>query len=623
MVAPSVGQLRMEGIEDSGQTAHSRIKAPTIARPSVTHLGGVGEGVETSVQHLLANLARRRRMISTVVVCGTVLLALAASLISPVYTAFAQIGVILPTGPTAGSAWGDQRASQVIIDTHMVMLKSRDFLREVLVSMDAGAQAASARELDLRLEQFERRLTISQSLSSGVISVAYASKSPEQAAEIANRVVTLYRVQLRKREADALRAELDQLGYRIQDIDRAGKATRAQIQAHLLELSTAVPASPGDSKEQLGRLEMEARANAQLQVDLLRRHVEIRQRLEAPPQQIWIVSLAAVPVTPSSLPRWVLIIPAGMLLLIGSCFWAIASEQLDQRLRSASDVTTGLSVPCLGLVPRAPCSPFWRPGRCLDEHLFTPHAESIRSVAAGLGATECSHPAHIVFLSACEEGEGLTRLAVSVAHYTASIGRRVLLVDLDARTPGVLHELTLEAAHDVVDLVLNDAAPETVVRRHPVLAFDYLPMKAGRVDPLSLVASGKLNAALQAFRASYDLVFIAGPSALRPEAPLLAAMSDQVLFIVKWGSTRREVAQKAVRLLWDRNPVRHDPRDFMAAVVTDVPTKAHARELFGDADGATVTRGHLLRVCGNGRSLLKSALKRFRSGSPYTDQRGQ
>jgi polysaccharide biosynthesis transport protein len=620
MVAPSVGQLRMERVEGSGQTSHSRIKAPTVAQPSTTHLG---EGAETSVQHLLAIVARRRGMIATVVVCGTVLAAVAASLISPVYTAYAQIGVILPTGPTAGSAWGDQRASQMIVDTHMVMLKSRDFLRKVLVSLEEGAHAVPGRELDLRLEDFERRLTISQSLSSGVISVAYTSKSPEQAAEVANRIAALYRLLLLKREADSLRADLDQLAYRIADIDRAGKATRAEIQARLLESSKAVPAGPGGSKEQLGPLEMEARANAQVHVDLLRRHVEIRRRLEATPQQIWIVSLAAVPVTPSSLPRWVLVVPAGVLLLIGSCFWAIASEQLDQRLRSASDVTAALAVPCLGLVPRAPLSPFWRPRRYLDEQLFTPHAESIRSIAAGLGATECSDAAQIIFLSSCEQGEGLTRLAVSVAHYTASIGRRVLLVDLDARTPGVLRELRLEAAQDVVDLVLNDATPETVVCRHPVLAFDYVPMKAGRIDPLSLIASGKLNAALQAFRARYELVFIAGPSALRPEAPLLAAMSDQVLFFVKWGTTRLEVAQKAVRFLCDRNSARHDPRDFMAAVVTDVPTKAHAHELFGDANGAILTRGNRLRVYGDGGSLLKSALKRFQSRRACAGQLGQ
>jgi uncharacterized protein involved in exopolysaccharide biosynthesis len=172
-------------------------------------------------------------MIATVVVCGTVLLVLAAWWISPVYMAFAQVGVISPTVHTAGSTWGDQRASQMIVDTHMVMLKSRDFLREVLVSLDEGAHVAPGRELDLRLEKFERRLTISQSLASGVISVAYTSKSPEEAANVANQIVTLYRVQLRKREAESLQAELDQLRHRIADIDRAGRAS-VHNQARLL-----------------------------------------------------------------------------------------------------------------------------------------------------------------------------------------------------------------------------------------------------------------------------------------------------------------------------------------------------------------------------------------------------
>jgi Mrp family chromosome partitioning ATPase len=279
---------------------------------------------------------------------------------------------------------------------------------------------------------------------------------------------------------------------------------------------------------------------------------------------------------------------------------------------------------CLGdtlrrRVPRPPIRS-WR--QHLEEQPFTPYAESIRSIAAGLGVTAPSHSAQIALLSCCEPGEDLTRLAVSVAHYTASIGRRVLLVDLDVRTPGVLRELRLEAAKDVVDLVLNDAAPEVVVRRHPVLAFDYLPMKAGRIDPLSLIASGKLRAALHAFRASYDLVIITGPPVLRPEAPLLAAMSDKVLLVVKW-TTRREVAQNAVRALCDRNPDRHDPADFMAAVVTEVPTKAHAHDLLGHAVDIILPRGHRLLTLCDGSSRLKAALKRFGSGGSCTDQKGQ
>jgi capsular polysaccharide biosynthesis protein len=571
MAGPPVGQQWIECVDGCGETAHSRVDGSSISRSFATRFDGSGEGQGVSVLHLLAILIRRRRTIAAVVVCGTALLVLAGWLISPAYTAFAQIGVISPTARTTGSTWPDQRASQVLVDTHMVMLRSRDFLRNVIVSLDEGAHAKSPREVDLRLEQFERHLTISQSLSSGVISVAYTSKDPEEAAKVANEIVTLYSAQLTKRESASLQTELDQLGRRIADIDRAGSVIRAQIQARLLGSLKPSPTSPDDTKEQLGKLEMEGRTNAQIQVDLLRRQAEIRQRLEASPQQVWIVSLATAPVTPSSLPRWLLIIPGATVLLIGSCFWVIASEQLDNRLRTARDVDEALSMSCIGMVPRLPPV---RPGRSsasLEEEPFAPYAESIRSIAAALGVSEPSRPSQTVLLSCCEPTEGIARLAVSLAHCAASIGRRVLLVDLDTRTPGLLNELRMESAHDL-DLVLDDAPLQEVVRRHPVLAFDCLPMKAGQIDPLRLIASGKLHAALRAFRADYDLVIISGPAALQPEAPLLAAMVDKVLFVLRWGTTWRDTAQNAVRILCEGNPVRRDPPDFMAAVLTEVPT---------------------------------------------------
>jgi Mrp family chromosome partitioning ATPase len=164
----------------------------------------------------------------------------------------------------------------------------------------------------------------------------------------------------------------------------------------------------------------------------------------------------------------------------------------------------------------------------------------------------------------------MARLAVSLAHCAASIGRRVLLVDLDTRTPGLLPELRMESAHDL-DLVSNDAPLQAIVRRHPVLAFDCIPMKSGQIDPLRLIASGKLHAALHTFRDDYDLVIISGPTAAQPEAPLLAAMVDKVVFVLKWGTTWRETAQNAVRALCEGTPVRRDPSDFMAAVLTEVP----------------------------------------------------
>jgi succinoglycan biosynthesis transport protein ExoP len=67
------------------------------------------------------------------------------------------------------------------------------------------------------------------------------------------------------------------------------------------------------------------------------------------------------------------------------------------------------------------------------------------------------------------------------------------------------------------------------------------------------------------------------------EARILASMVDHVLFAVKWGSTRREVAQNALRLLQSSSVQDSGLQGIVSAVVTQVDLKRHARYRYGDA----------------------------------------
>ena len=51
---------------------------------------------------------------------------------------------------------------------------------------------------------------------------------------------------------------------------------------------------------------------------------------------------------------------------------------------------------------------------------------------------------------------------------------------------------------------------------------------------------------------------------------------------VKWGSTRREVAQNALSLLRDAGCLDKDRSDLATAIVTQVDLKRHARYRYGD-----------------------------------------
>jgi polysaccharide biosynthesis transport protein len=621
MVAPNVRQHKAEIIENAAERIKRRSHVPTKAPPVVSHLSQdyVDKGgLENSFRQHIAILTRRRGMIATIVLSGTLLVALAAWWISPNYTALAQIDVGLPP-QTNDAAWGTPRANQVIVDTHLVMLKSRDFLREVFVKSreapDADPLADAGRDLDLQVEEFAKQVSVSQSLSSSVISIRYTSKSAHDAADVANQIVTLYRVRLRKRVAESLHAELDRLTNRIAEIDRLGSAIR--VRRH--DDSSRNPGPAGaDSEDRLGELEQAARTNTRLLADLHRRQMDTRRRLEAIHSDVAIVSHASVPVAPSSLHPMLLIVPGVVLLFIASCFWAIFIEQLDEGMRSTGDITAALSIPCVGLLPRVHHFGFAGPHKYLERQPFTPYAEAIRSIAAALNLVAPSRSSEVIALSSSEPGEGKTTLAVSIAQYAASIGRRVLLVDLDVRTPGVLRELKLHADRSVVDLVRDDIAPEVLVQRHPALAFDYLPMQPDAIDPLSLIASEKLHAAFGAFRTNYELVVVDGPSALGPsDAGLLAALADRVLFVVKWAATRKGVAQNAVRVLRMHNPGGPAPADLISAVVSQVPLKAHAQYRFGDAVEVITKHGYRLLPRSHRRSPSRAFLASLQRGGTW------
>jgi hypothetical protein len=84
-------------------------------------------------------------------------------------------------------------------------------------------------------------------------------------------------------------------------------------------------------------------------------------------------------------------------------------------------------------------------------------------------------------------------------------------------------------------------------------------------------------------REDYDSVIIDGPAVFEgSEARLLASMADKVVFVVKWGSTRRDLARNALDLLRDSTGDDQEFADRPVAIVTQVDLKKHARYRYGD-----------------------------------------
>jgi succinoglycan biosynthesis transport protein ExoP len=591
------------------------------------------------LSQVAAILRRRSALILTIAGIGTMLAAVVGLLIPPKYTAMAQL-VIDPPAVNAERAPGVSAIDESI-DTHVTLLSSRDHLQRVIKSLwqDPEFRSAARNTVDLEptpgaspgaqrpaaldqpngstvtetiglselkrrlnvwleefhwsgrvavpsLEQFERNTKVIQERRSRVISVGYTSASPEKAAAFANRIVQLYVDDLtEQKQADAIR-ELARLDERIAEakyeMERAGAAVQKAIQqkpSSDQNASSEERAADGQLRELL----LHAGSSAQHYDRLLQSRKELRAKQETGSSGVGNVLLTGVPKRPSSHNPILFILPAFIVFAIGGSWLAVILERLDRGLRSQQEAADALGISCVGLVPQLLPEHAIRPDQHLLTEPFSAYSEAIRSVVGTLGLSGSTRSSKVVLISSSVSGEGKSTLALSIAAYIGALGRRVLLVDLDLRRDSRLGWLDHTTARQLVDLPLQNRPPAELIRHIAGAGIDYLPTTGCRRHPLALFASEEMPGLVRQFRERYDCVIIDGPPVFgAAEARLLPSIADKLLMVVKWGSTRREVAQNAMSMLYDSGCLNKDCSDRAAAIVTQVDLKKHARYRYGD-----------------------------------------
>jgi polysaccharide biosynthesis transport protein len=580
---------------------------------------------------LINLLHRRSRLILTIALGGTMLVFAAGLLMPPKYTAKALIAIDpQASGPQATAPSRDES----VIETHIAILLSRDHLQRVLgnlldnpdfqtapptvhrieteVSPDraprrttaarwlpglselahrlknwVGRSSNSGNETTLNFDELERRLNITQQGRSHIIAVRYTSTDPDTAATVANRITELYVEGKSEQKRAYTSAELAGLDSRIAELKIELERSIAAVQAFMRQRTDAAkPASEArEAGQHLQELEREAVVKGKLYYTLLRRQQEIRDQQETFAPDARILSLAATPDRPSSPNPLLFIFPALIVFLICGSLLAFILERLDHGLRSEREIDEALGVPCIGLVPHV--AEMDRP-RLLHQYLltnpFTAYAEAFRSIAATMQLASKLRQPKVVLITSSLPGEGKTTLAVSLSVCIALLQQRVLLIDLDFKHPSILGELDGNTEQGLLDLLRNNRPPAEVIQPIPDLGLDYLPMHRRSVDTLILFAGAEMPHLLHQLRVSYDCVIIDSPPVLgSTETRLLAALADEILFAVKWGSTRRELAQNALKLLRSPDSSPAQQLRSVSALITQVDLKKHACYGYDDA----------------------------------------
>ena len=174
-------------------------------------------------------------------------------------------------------------------------------------------------------------------------------------------------------------------------------------------------------------------------------------------------------------------------------------------------------------------------------------SEAYSAIVAALRfSTEAGMP-KVLLVTSTKSGEGKSSTALALAQNFARREKSVLLVDADLRKPafkGVTDKVGLSKLLTTEDSVRS----HVLETQHANLKL--LPSGPVPPNPADLLSTGRMRKILAEAEELVDVVVVDGPPTLGlADAPLLASVAGNVLFVVESGSTRTRAAIEALNRL--------------------------------------------------------------------------
>lgn len=459
------------------------------------------------------------------------------------------------------------KADHNIFDTEGNILSEKELARlmeQTVTARNATAEAKAKYENAQRLAATPGgTATIAEVLDSNTVrllkeSVAAARK---RAAELETRYGP------RHPEMQKVRAEVHEAEKQVsEEISRqvanlrneyvVAERREMQLRQSLTTLKEQEAATK-DANVKLLELQREATTSKQLYEALLARYKQTSETQDLQLPDARIVEQADVPLFPASPKRKQIVLIALIAGLILGVGLVLVLEFATTGVSHPDDVERSLEVAHIASVPAvAADAPNPDPLRAIRLVLAEPRsifAESVRGIRRELDMRRRSGACRVIMVASALPGEGAGIIASNLAHHYALTGERVLLVDGDLRRAPLTRQLAPQRQCGLLDTLLRQQPVETAILHDTASGLYFLP--AMSPSPLEtarpeLLASSQMAAAMRALRGQFDTIVIDAPPLLPVvDARVLADHADQIVFVMTWRRTPKQLARRALHSL--------------------------------------------------------------------------
>ncbi len=181
------------------------------------------------------------------------------------------------------------------------------------------------------------------------------------------------------------------------------------------------------------------------------------------------------------------------------------------------------------------------------EYGTSPFMEAFRSLYTNIRLLSEKKSIQSLAISSAVPGDGKTTVALYLAQTAATIGKRVLLVDTDLRSPQLHSRLDLPNTQGLSDIIATELTLQDAIQKSS-LDENLFVLTAGQSlsDPVKLLSSDQMQYLMDQVAAQFDLVIYDTPPLLGlGDGNLLAAKADGTILVVGIEKTDRSLVMKA------------------------------------------------------------------------------
>ncbi len=446
-------------------------------------------------------------------------------------------------------------------------------------------------------------LQIEPERNSRLVKVSVLHPNPEQAARLANRLISLFvqrnleeRFTITKRAMDLLSEQLVELKEKVVEAERNlqtykekfglsnipsirekdqfiqdAKLELVKIQAEEAKLAKRyLPAHPKrihirsqveglqekiaeEEKKNLelsriaveySQLEREAETAKKIYEALLSRLEETQSEAQTQASNILVVDRAEVPKKPYK-PRPFLNFMVSIFLgFISGILLAFFVEYLDPSVKIPDDVEKALGLELFGIIPSADRN---RKGPAKGELFFqagisSPVAESFRALRTAL-LFKLRHFAgcRSILVTSPNPSEGKSTVALNLAAAFRQNGLKVLLIDADLRRPKLHRLFELPPEKGLTDILEGRNQAHEVIHADVVgLGFDFMSCGSFSDRPTEILGFEQTKELMNVLRQSYDLIiFDCPPYHAVADVVVLSEYVDGIVIVARYHQTHK------------------------------------------------------------------------------------